>query len=472
MMHWLATALIAMLAAGEPRLEPAAVVVSPDGVGFEIVAYEPIGRTLWATRTDRPRLTRFDLAQPASPAELGDADLSRFGSEVTSVAAHDRLVAATVIADRSTDPGTLVLLDAEGSVLLTAPTGAHPDMVTFSPDGRLLLVANEGEPSGGVDPDGSVSVYQLERNEGDIRISRQHLIPLGVPGGDKDTVTWLTPLAETPASMVEPEYIVCAPDSRSAYVSCQENNGIAVIDLSVWPPRLTAQLDLGVHDHASGSPIDLERDGSLRHSLREVRSLPQPDAIAVVETEGGLRLLTADEGDPRDDWGGDGVSDARGFEHTRVAGEDAAPILFGSRGVSLWTLDGERLSASESIGPWLEERADAWPAHAAQVDKRSPKRGPEPEGVVAWSSGGASFAAVGYERAGAIGLYRVRADSLELIDVHMMPAIDGEIPSPEGLTLVRTGSSQGPAYVVVADEAAGTLSVLAIIDPESGRSSP
>ena len=42
--------------------------------------------------------------------------------------------------------------------------GALPDMLTFTPDGDYLLVANEGEPSGygagHVDPEGSVSIIR------------------------------------------------------------------------------------------------------------------------------------------------------------------------------------------------------------------------------------------------------------------------------------------------------------------------
>ena len=41
------------------------------------------------------------------------------------------------------------------------PVGALPDMVTFTPDGTKLLVANEGEADNGVDPRGSVSIIDI-----------------------------------------------------------------------------------------------------------------------------------------------------------------------------------------------------------------------------------------------------------------------------------------------------------------------
>lgn len=43
--------------------------------------------------------------------------------------------------------------------------GALPDMLTFTPDGRHLLVAGEGEPSSdySVDPAGTVSIINVAK---------------------------------------------------------------------------------------------------------------------------------------------------------------------------------------------------------------------------------------------------------------------------------------------------------------------
>ncbi|MCB9296946.1 MAG: hypothetical protein H6559_28075 [Lewinellaceae bacterium] len=64
-----------------------------------------------------------------------------------SVAVANGLVAVAVEADPKTDPGKVVFFDTDGNYLEEVTVGALPDMLAFSPDGALLLVANEGEPN-------------------------------------------------------------------------------------------------------------------------------------------------------------------------------------------------------------------------------------------------------------------------------------------------------------------------------------
>jgi hypothetical protein len=88
-----------------------------------------------------------------------------------SVAARDGLVAvAYAIVDQTSDAqraGKVAFFEAATGVFLRAvEVGYLPDMLTFSPDGTQVLVANEGEPNSygqadSFDPEGSVSLIDL-----------------------------------------------------------------------------------------------------------------------------------------------------------------------------------------------------------------------------------------------------------------------------------------------------------------------
>lgn len=72
-------------------------------------------------------------------------------------------MAVAVENENTQKPGPVVFFDTDGEVLNSVEVGALPDMLTFSPDGEKVLVANEGEPSDDytVDPKGSVSIIDI-----------------------------------------------------------------------------------------------------------------------------------------------------------------------------------------------------------------------------------------------------------------------------------------------------------------------
>ena len=83
------------------------------------------------------------------------------------MAVFNGVVALAVEANPKTSAGVVAWVRASDlTVLGTDTVGALPDMLTFTPDGSHLLVANEGEPNSynqpdSVDPVGSVSVIAL-----------------------------------------------------------------------------------------------------------------------------------------------------------------------------------------------------------------------------------------------------------------------------------------------------------------------
>src|SRR5690606_39615232 len=112
---------------------------------------------------------------------------------------------------------------------------------------RYVLVANEGEPSNdySVDPEGSVSVVEVLADGsgfgtarvagfGQFEAQKQQLIEQGVriygPGDNR--VAYGPDNLASVARDMEPEYITVSPDSGTAWVSLQENNALARLDIA------------------------------------------------------------------------------------------------------------------------------------------------------------------------------------------------------------------------------------------------
>ena len=73
-------------------------------------------------------------------------------------------IAGALQAVDKTQQGTVVIFDTSTYALLgIAKVGALPDMLTFSPDGKFIMTADEGEAKDdySYDPIGSVSIIAL-----------------------------------------------------------------------------------------------------------------------------------------------------------------------------------------------------------------------------------------------------------------------------------------------------------------------
>jgi hypothetical protein len=210
--------------------------------GAEIAAYDPKTQRLFVTNAAASTVTIVSARDPAHLMNVGTIDVAAFGAP-NSVAVSDGIVAVAIESAVKTDPGRVGFYRTSGELISTVRVGALPDMLTFTPDGKYLLIANEGEPSGyGAgfsDPAGSVSIIrmpssvrQIERlQDGDVRTAsfarfNGHEAELRAQG-----IRIYGPGASA-AMDFEPEYIGVSPDSRLAYVTLQENNAVAVIDVA------------------------------------------------------------------------------------------------------------------------------------------------------------------------------------------------------------------------------------------------
>ena len=221
-----------------------------DAGGAEIVAYDPRTRWLFVVNAQAATVDVLSIRDPSRPEKVGEIDVTPFGAVANSVAVHDGVIAVAVENFGKTDPGTVVLFNRQLRLLKAVQVGALPDMLTFSPDGRWLLVANEGEPNNdySIDPEGSVSIIDMRRGaagvrQGDVRIASF----TAFNGAQLDPSIRIFGPNATVAQDIEPEYIT-SHDSRTAWATCQENNALAIIDIR--SATVTKLVGLGFKDHS------------------------------------------------------------------------------------------------------------------------------------------------------------------------------------------------------------------------------
>jgi Ca2+-binding RTX toxin-like protein len=475
------------------------------GDGAEIPAYDPITQRTYIV-TGGDNLAILDNSNPENPTLLTNIDISTFGA-ANSVAVKNGIVAVAVANEDTQAPGQVVFFDLDGNFLNAVTVGSLPDMLTFTPDGSRILVANEGEPSSynqtdSVDPEGSVSIIDISNGVLSLTQSnvttadftafnsqREELLAAGVRiFGPNATV----------AQDLEPEYITVSSDSRTAWITLQENNAIAVLDLETG--QITDIQPLGYKDHSlEGNELDAsDRDDGINIQNWPVLGMYQPDAIASFTVNGQTYLITANEGDARDY---DGFSeeervsdldlDPTAFPNAAALQDDAALgrltvtstlgdtdgdgdfdrlYAFGARSFSIWDAQGNLVYDS---GDQLEQiTAEQVPdlfnseGTADSFDTRSDNKGPEPEGVVTGVIGDRTYAFIGLERTGGIVVYDVTNPTSPSFIQYINTPDD---IAPEGLVFVSAEDSPtGQPLLVVSNEESSTTTTYEI-STESGQ---
>lgn len=229
-----------------------------DAGSAEIVAYDAHSRRLFVVNAATSTVDILNARNPRQPAKLTTIDTAAFGSP-NSVAVRDGVVAIAIESKPKTDPGHVAFYTVEGKLLSAVLVGSLPDMLTFTPDGRYVVVANEAEPSGygegHVDPEGSVSVIRVPDSQLKIRKVKNSDVRTAKFTQFNGQETQLRSQGiriygpgATAAQDFEPEYIAISEDSRRAYVTLQENNAIAEIDIE--SARVTHLRALGFKDYS------------------------------------------------------------------------------------------------------------------------------------------------------------------------------------------------------------------------------
>jgi hypothetical protein len=496
----------------------------------EITAYDPLSKRLFVINGALASVDVLDFSNPATPTLIRTISAASIGpglANINSVAVFNGVVALAVEANPKTSNGVVAWVRASDlTVLGTNTVGALPDMLTFTPDGSHLLVANEGEPNSygqpdSVDPVGSISVIALsglspnatgtallrtvstagfESFNSQIASLRSAGVRIFGPGASV-------------AQDLEPEYITVSADSRTAYVTLQENNAVAIVDIA--SKRITDIKPLGFKNHSlAGMGMDVSNEdgdvntnsGSAAIKIVQVpvKGMYQPDAIASYSVAGQTYLITANEGDAREYTGFEEEQRVRAFcgasgldptvfsdaanqvldsnlgrltvttvpnggnTAKNSAGQCTELYSFGARSFSIWTSSLTRVFDS---GDELEQRTQSLPNVAFNasnsnntLDGRSTSKGPEPEGVAVATFGSKTFAFIGLERVGGVMVYDVSNPAAPSFVTYLNSRTEATGDrGPEGLTFIRASDSpNGQPLLVVGNETSGTTAVLQI----------
>ena len=470
----------------------------------EISAYDRSSERIFVTNADANTVDVLDASDPENLTLAFTIDLSGYGDGVNSVAVHNGVVAVAVEADPKTDNGSVVFFDTDGEYLNSVEVGALPDMLTFTPNGRYLLVANEGEPNDDytVDPEGSISIIDMKRGVG--RLGASDVATADFSDFNSATldesIRVFGPDA-TVAQDMEPEYIAVSHDSKYAWVTLQENNALAIVDIAKG--EITSLVGLGFKDHSvEGNGLDAsDRDDAINITTWPVLGMYLPDAIASYHYRGETYLVTANEGDARDYDGfaeeervkdldldptafpnADDLQEDEAIGRLTVTttlgdtdndGDYDALHAFGGRSFSIWSSSGELIFDSgddleQQVAAALPNDFNSDNGENDSFDNRSDNKGPEPEGITLAEIGGRTYAFVGLERVGGVMVYDITTPVAPFFVQYLNnrdfsgdaeAGTAGDL-APEGLVFVpRSASPTGTPLLVVTNEVSGSTTV-------------
>ncbi|MDW8344459.1 MAG: choice-of-anchor I family protein [Verrucomicrobiae bacterium] len=498
---------------GAPRMHFLSRYNSGLGAGAaEITAYHAPSRQLFVVNATSGSVDVVSLAVPTNPTLVTRIDIAGAFSTAgmiaapNSVAVSSNLIAVAIERRDSAgrhQPGLVAFYNPALRLVDVATAGALPDMVTFAPNGAWVVVANEGEPSPdySFDPEGSVTVVNVAR----LRLAaRLPFTPPGLRLTPKDVrqvsfaafnsqrdalraagVRLFGPNA-TVAQDLEPEYVSVAPNSILAYVTLQENNAVAVINLLT--ARALAIRPLGYKDWTLSGLDASDRDNAINIAPWPVLGMYQPDAMACFEAGGVRYLVTANEGDGRDysPVFNEEVRlrnitlDATAFPNRAALRDNAAlgrlvitstlgdtdndgdydqVYTFGGRSFSVWRVNPDQTITLvyDSADEMEQITASLRPAefNGHPFDTRSDNKGPEPEGLALGLIDGRTYGFIGLERIGGVMMYEL-TNPLAPRFVHYVWTTDDV--APEGVEFVPASASPtGHPLVIVAHEISGTV---------------
>ena len=493
-----------------PYENPAAFsLISSTDIGetgaAEISAYDPRTKKLFVVNNtaNNNRIDVLNFSNPMAPQYLTSISVAPYGGLVNSLAVSNGKLAAAIEAVPKTNNGKAVIFrTTDYSEVKQITVGALPDMITYSPDGEYIITANEGEPNAdySIDPLGTISIIAVERDYAvttlDFSAFASQEDALKAKGLRK-----FGPNASFAQDM-EPEYVAVSSDSKTAWVTLQENNTIAKLDLR--KKKIVELFPLGFKNYnLSENAMDpSDRPlGTIAFNSWPVNGIYMPDAIAVLDDEEDNQeednddnghhdndrynnripyLFTANEGDAREYstfteeiriGSSSIVLDPAIFPNattlklpenlgrlniTKTLGNTDADADYeslyslGARSFSVWNGNtGALLFDSKNE---LEKKAQV---NNFYDDDRSDNKGVEPEGITLGKVNKRNLVFVGMERADAVAIYDV-TNPLNPLFLQILATGD----APEGVLFIPAKDSPNRrSLLVVSSENDGVIKV-------------
>lgn len=475
----------------------------------EVVDFDAGTQQIYSTNADANTVDIIDASDPTSLSLVSSIDMSIYGAGVNSVTVIPGANAIAVAAEASTsaqDPGDVVLFDLNGTFIASYTVGALPDMVLASPDGNTLVVACEGEPDDDyiVDPNGTIGIIDISGGTASGVVT---LLDFSAYNGAAPAGVRIYGPGATVAQDMEPEHVAISADSQTAWVICQENNAIAVVDLST--NSISALVALGTIDHSlAGFGIDASNDdGVINIQNWPVKGFFLPDGMDSYEVAGTPYVITANEGDSRDydgfseeDRVKDLTLDPAVFPNAATLQQDAELgrlkitttagdagldgdyeelYSYGTRSFSIWDAAGnlvwdsgdafEQITATQIPGEFNSTNDDN-----TSFDNRSDDKGPEPEAVEIAEIYGQFYAFIGLERVGGIMVYNVTNPNAPVFVQYLnnrdwagdLSNGTGGDSGVETLKFVSAANSpNGKNLLISGNEVSGTVTVFEIDAP-------
>lgn len=472
----------------------------------EIVVYDSASKRLITTSSIQNRLDISNFANPANIQLIKSIDMAPYGG-VTSVATYNGVVAVSSPNVNPQLPGSVVFFNTNGDFQKQVTVGALPDMVCFTPDGKFVLTADEGQPNDAytVDPEASVSMIDISGGITALTQANVTVIPFTSFNAQEAALlasgVRKLKATSTLSQDFEPEFITVAADSKKAWVTLQENNAIGEIDIT--SKTITSVWSCGTKDFtAMGNGFDAsDNNSNILIANWPIKSYYLADGVANYSVGSDTYLVTANEGDEKE-YGGlverttvgavkldsikfpnrDVLQQSYNMGRLRITnlkgdtdndGDYDELYMVGARSFSIFNANTKSIVYDSKDDFETITASDSATASIFNADNegngfkgRSRAKGPEPEGVTVAKISGQTFAFVALERVGGVMVYNITNPTTPTFSDYKnsrsKTAYTGD-HGPEGIIYITPQASpNGKAYIVVANEISGTVSVFEV----------